>query len=166
LKTFLEQHMGLRVFYPEISTFYRDVQSGQIEEPLPLDAIEAIVKGVKDHTPSVFETSVQAAIEGSAETGEPVPHPTGSGYLPADTGQPIPPRDPLGEVDQHKASDFTFAGAVNGLWKAFLQGERIHKAVEGWKSAGKTLKPHVNDILDWLNRFLGPDGGGPPTPQQ
>ena len=30
LKTFLEQHIGLRVFYPEIAKFYRDVQSGRL----------------------------------------------------------------------------------------------------------------------------------------
>src|SRR4030095_7556071 len=34
LKTLLEQHIGLRVYYPEIEQFYRDVQTGHIEAPL------------------------------------------------------------------------------------------------------------------------------------
>jgi hypothetical protein len=31
LKTFLEQHIGLRVFYPEIGNFYRDVQRAELK---------------------------------------------------------------------------------------------------------------------------------------
>jgi hypothetical protein len=62
LKTFLEQHMGLRVFYPEITHFYRDVQSGRIDLPLPLDAVEAFVREIKANTPNVFDASVTSAL--------------------------------------------------------------------------------------------------------
>lgn len=164
LKTFLEQHLGLRVFYPEIATFYRDVQSGRIEEPLPLDAVEGFVRGVKENTPTVFDPSVQEAIEGTAVSAPTIVEPTSAGVRTVESEQPLPPRDPLGEVDPKKASDFTFAGTANGLWKAFLEGERIHKAIRGWKKADEALRPHVNEILSWLHQFLGSGNGNPPMP--
>jgi hypothetical protein len=164
LKTFLEQHMGLRVFYPGIANFYRDVRSGRIEEPLPTDAVDGILSGINSNTPSVFERSVRQAIEGSAEP--PPAHLTAPNKKlhPVDENYPIPPADPLGEIDPRKASDFTFAGATNSLWRAFLEGEKAHKALEGWKKAGAALRPHVNDVLEWLNRFMGSGGGDPPVP--
>jgi hypothetical protein len=67
LKTYLEQHIGLRVFYPEIAKFYRDVQTGKLEQPLPLDAVEGFVRGVQESTPDVFDPSVAETIEGSAD---------------------------------------------------------------------------------------------------
>jgi hypothetical protein len=70
----------------------------------------------------------------------------------------------LGEIDPRKARDFTFAGAVNGLWKAFREGEKVHKALEGWKKAGETLRPHVQQIIEWLRDFSGPGDGTPPLP--
>jgi|SoiMethySBSTD1v2_1073268.scaffolds.fasta_scaffold07846_15 Leucine-rich repeat (LRR) protein len=66
LKTLLEQHIGLRVYYPEIEQFYRDVQTGHIEAPLPLDAVREVVRGVRTHTPEVFDEGVGTAIAGSA----------------------------------------------------------------------------------------------------
>jgi hypothetical protein len=156
--------MGLRVFYPDITNFYRDVQNGRIEEPLPLDAIEGIVKGVRENTPMVFERSVEQAIEGSVVVGPSIPPPTISDSLQTEASQLVPPRDPLGELDPKKAGDFTFAGATNGLWRAFLEGEKIHKAMEGWRKTGDALRPHVQEILDWLNRFMGSGDGGPPLP--
>src|ERR1019366_10232355 len=128
LKTFLEQHMGLWVFYPDITKFYRDVQSGRVEEPLPLDAIEGIVKGVRENSPVVFDPSVQEAIAGSAEAAPAIASSIGSDARSEEPSQLLPPRDPLGEVDPQRAADFTFAGATNGLWKAVLEGEKVHKA--------------------------------------
>jgi hypothetical protein len=164
LKTFLEQHMGLRVFYPDISSFYRDVQGGRIEEPLPLDAIDGIVRAVRESTPTVFERSVQEAIESSAEAAPTGAMSTDVDSSSVDSSQPLPPKDPLGHIDPQKASDFTSAGAINGLWKVFLEGERVNKALEGWKRSGEALRPHVNTVLEWLHRFMGTDGGPPAPP--
>jgi hypothetical protein len=47
LKTLLEQHIGLRVYYPQIEQFYRDVQTGHLQAPLPLDAVQDVVRIVK-----------------------------------------------------------------------------------------------------------------------
>jgi hypothetical protein len=164
LKTFLEQHIGLRVFYPEIANFYRDVQRGHIEAPLPLDAVTAFVEGVKDNTPAIFDPSVTGAIEESADSG-PTIEATAAGELQSNNlDQPRPPRDPLGEIDPKRAREFTFAGAANNLWKAFLAGEKINKALEGWRKADEAIRPHANQILDWLHRFMSSTDGNPPMP--
>jgi hypothetical protein len=163
LKTFLEQHIGLRVFYPDIAKFYRDVQTGKLEQELPLDAIEGFVKGVQDSTPEIFDPSVAATIEGSADDAQQSFDAPELGFQ-NDTRStaPMPPRDPLGELDPKVSSDFTFAGAANGIWRAFLQGEKVYKAFEGWRLAGENLQPHVARILHWLAQAVS-SGGGPPT---
>jgi hypothetical protein len=163
LKTFLEQHIGLRVFYPEIGNFYRDVQSGRIEEPLPLDAVQGFVRGVKESSPTIFDPDVQYAIEGSAIPTSTAARPPDSDLPPAEANQPLPPKDPLGDMDPNKAWDFTFAGAANNLWKAFREGEKVHNALEAWQKAGADLSPYINTILDWLHHFMN-SGGGPPMP--
>jgi Leucine-rich repeat (LRR) protein len=164
LKTFLEQHIGLRVFYPEVASFYRDVQSGRIDDPLPLDAVDGVLNGVRDNTPEVFDPSVHEAMD---ESLRPISESVGSTVVeivPGESSLPLPPKDPLGEVSPQKANDFTFAGAANNLWKAFLEGDRIYKAVEGWRKAGDALRPHMSEIVNWLYRFLGSGTGGPPNP--
>jgi Leucine-rich repeat (LRR) protein len=88
LKTFLEQHIGLRVFYPEITAFYRDVQNGRINEPLSLDAIDGFVEVIKKNTPAVFDPSVEEAIDGAAEP--PLDTPTVRDKPLAEVGQAIP----------------------------------------------------------------------------
>jgi hypothetical protein len=164
LKTLLEQHIGLRAYYPEIEHFYRDVQTGRIETPLPLDAVQGIVQGVGEYTPDVFDRTVRDAVTGSAEAPSALPIESAKKLRTIGPDQPRPPPDPLGELDPRKARDFTFAGAVNGLWKAFREGEKMHKALKGWKNAGETLQPHVQQVLEWLRNFNGPSDGGPPIP--
>jgi hypothetical protein len=160
LKTFLEQHIGVRVYYPEIANFYRDVQAGRVEAPLPLVAVEGFVEAVKRATGPVFDPSVSEAIEGSAQPTPTFAPPPASDRPPSDANQPLPPKDPLGEIDSQKAHDFTFGGVANSLWKAFLEGEKVHKAVQAWKIAGNALRPYAKEILDWLISSLPPGSGG------
>ncbi len=163
LRTLLEQHIGLRVYYPEIEHFYHDVQRGRIEQPLPLDAVQGFVRGVQDNTPDIFDPPVNAALaSGSALSQE--PQRSSDATPPLASDQPRPPPDPLGELDPRKARDFTFAGAVNSLWGAFLKGEKVNKALEGWKHASKVLRPHAQRILEWLRTFLESGDGAPPLP--
>jgi hypothetical protein len=162
LKTFLEHHIGLRVFYPEIASFYHDVQTGRIEAPLSLDAVEGVVRGVTAYTPDVFELSVGEALETSTEELPIVESVRQAEIPPRDANQPMPPKDPLGEVDPQKARDFTIAGVVNNMWKVFRAGEKVHKALDGWIKAAEVLRPHVKVILEWLYSTGG--GGLPPTP--
>jgi hypothetical protein len=155
LKTFLEHHIGLRAFYPEIEKFYRDVQTGRIETPLPQDAVNGLINSVRLNSPNVFDPSVGEAIAGSAQPASAVApsHPAEPSH--ANPHQPMPPADPLKELDPKKARDFTVGGIVNALWKTYLEGEKVPKAAEGWHKAGETLQPYVTPILEWLRNFMG-----------
>jgi hypothetical protein len=155
LKTFLEQHIGLRPYYPEVEKFYRDVQSGHIEAPLPQDAVEGFVRGVKNNTPSLFDASVSNAVDASATPAPTISLPQPDERPPSKPDQPIPPADPLKEIDPKRARDFMFGGVVNALWKVYLEGEKIPKAADGWRKAGDALQPYVEPILAWLRAFTG-----------
>lgn len=152
LKAFLEQHLGLRPFYPEIASFYRDVRTGKLEQPLPLDAVDGVRLVVRDRTPEVFDPSVSAGLDDSAspplaidETEAP----------PSDVNQPTAPLDPLGEMDESKVHDFQLEGVINRLWQVFTAGEKAHKALGAWRSSYDALVPPVTEILKWLADFVG-----------
>jgi hypothetical protein len=153
LKVLLEQHIGLRAYYPATEDFYESVRSGHLERPLPMDAVEGFIQGVRDNTPTLFEPNVPQSLEGVAQ-----PIPTISNAddeaPKADSAQPAPPPDPLGEVDPEKSRRFTLGSAVNALWKAVLSGEKAGKTVEGWSTVIATLGPNVVPILEWLRSVL------------
>jgi hypothetical protein len=69
--------------------------------------------------------------------------------------QPIPPPDPLGEVEPEKAQRFTTASAVNELVKVLESGEKLKKGVEGWRDVANALAPYAAPILEWLRFYLG-----------
>lgn len=150
LKTLLEHHIGLRPYYPEIEIFYRDVRSGQLQAPLPLDAVNGVVRAVQAHTPEIFDSSVVTAIDESA-----TPNPAVKAEpAAAEPNQPVPPPDPLGELDPAKAHDFQVAGVVNKLWQVFMAGEKIYKAGGAWRAAYDALSPPVANILTWLRQVV------------
>jgi len=153
LKVLLEQHIGLRAYYPATEDFYESVRSGQLERPLPLDAVEGFIHGVRENTPTLFEPNVSQSLEGVAQ---PIPKiSTANAEAPkADSAQPAPPPDPLGEVDPEKSRRFTLGSAVNTLWKAVLSGEKAGKTVEGWSTVVATLGPNVLPILEYLRSVL------------
>lgn len=153
LKTVLEQHMGLRPYYPEIEIFYRDVQAGHLNAPLPLDAVEGVVRAVQKHTPDIFDPSVVSAIDEGSRPARTFVHEESKATPVA---QPAPPRDPLGELDISKAHDFQVAGIVNNLWRVFAAGEKIHNAGGAWRATYDALAPPVGQVLNWLRSFLGP----------
>lgn len=158
LKVFLEQHTGLRAYYPEIATFYSDVRDGKLASPLPLDAVDAFVQGVIQHTPEVFAPNVAEAIE---ETDDDLSDASRS-HVESTTvdDHPLPPPDPLGELDVQRAQEFSVASTINRLWKAFLEGEKVHRAAKAWISAAHTLGPYAIAIIEWLRNFLfGPHSG-------
>lgn len=151
LKGVLEQHMGLRAYYPEIARFYSDVQSGRIVTPLPMDAVEAFTQGVKDYTPEVFEPQVVAAILETEQTTQ---------ITIVDSGMPLsalpkPPPDPLGSLEPQRAFSFTIAGTINDLWRVFLAGEKVNSAISAWTKAAQELGPYARIVLKWLHDFYG-----------
>ncbi len=154
LKVLLEQHIGLRAYYPEIPAFYESVRKGHLEQPLPIDAIEGFIKGVRDNTPTLFEPNVAGTLQG---VERPVPNiAVPIMEAPKSTDEQLaPPPDPLGEVDPEKSRQFTLASGVNDLCKVMSEGEKVGKNVEGWSKAVGTLAPYAAPILEWLRVYLG-----------
>ncbi len=154
LKVLLEQHIGLRAYYPQTEDFYRSVRTGHLERPLPIDAVEAFIQVVRDHTPSRFEPNVANTLE---NTAQPIPAIV-SAHADArksEAAQPASPPDPIGEIDPEKAREFTAASGVNALWKVVTSGKKADENIEGWKKVIETLGPFVLPILQWLRPFVG-----------
>ena len=114
LKVLLEQHIGLRAYYPATEDFYESVRSGHLERPLPIDAVEGFIQGVRDNTPTLFEPNVAGTLE---DTAQPIPAIPPVDLVAPKSGipRPAPPPDPLGEVDPEKTRRFTLGSAVNAL---------------------------------------------------
>jgi hypothetical protein len=153
LKVLLEQHIGLRAYYPATEEFYESVRSGHLEIPLPLDAVEGFIQGVRDNTPTLFEPNVAGTLE---NTAQPIPAITQVDLEAPKSNieQPVPPPDPLGEVDPEKSRRFTLGSAVNALWKAVRSGDEAGKTVKGWSEVIAILGPNVVPILEWLRSVL------------
>ncbi|MBK5952150.1 hypothetical protein CH339_14475 [Rhodobium orientis] len=163
LKAFLEHHIGFRTFYAEVPAFYENVRTGVLNDPLPLDAVDNIVDIVRENTPTMFADSVAPSI---AEVKDGPVAPTIAVELDPDDirtsaqGEyPKPPADPLGEINAEMARDKATAGAVKGLWEAFLRGEKVSKNLTGWKKVYDSLAPNITDIF---NSLIG--NGPPPSP--
>jgi hypothetical protein len=95
LKVLLEQHIGLRAYYPATEEFYESVRAGHLERPLPIDAVEGFIQGVRDNTPTLFEPNVAGTLE---DTAQPIPAITQVDLEAPKSNieQPVPPPDPLG----------------------------------------------------------------------
>jgi len=156
LNVFLQNHQGIRVFYPGLKRFYDDIRNGRIEEPLSLDAMTKFVAGINEYTPSVFDPSVMSAFKGSST---PLPHiaaaPSDNMRSKDDPTRPRPPPDPLGEIDPQKSHDFTFASMANSLWRILSLGKKVGDTVEGWEKAFNVLREPFTTIANWLFRFYG-----------
>ncbi len=154
LQILCEQHIALRAFYPHMEDFYNSIRSGHLDAPLPIDAVEAFINTVQDNTPNLFEPIVSQSLEGVAQPVPTISTPDNESPK-ADTTQPSPPRDPLGEIDPAKSQRFTVASSINSLWKELSSGgEKVGKNVEGWNKALTALAPFAQPILQFL-RSLG-----------
>jgi hypothetical protein len=151
----LQAHQGVRVFYPSMRRFYKDVKNGHIDDLLPLDAVIEFVGGIGDHTPSVFHPDVRSAFLGAST---PIPDIRAHrivAELSTDPAQIKLTPDPLDEIDPHKPHDLTFASMANSLWRVLTLGKKIGNTVEGWDTAYEVLKVPFAAIVDWLARFQG-----------
>jgi hypothetical protein len=150
LKTFLEQHIALRAFYPEVEEFYRSVRSGRIDAPLPLDAVKDVMGVIDAQTPAIFDESVSKTVREATSFDPQIPQRDAA----ASEDLISPPVDPLGELAPAKANDFQTAGWVNSLWKIFKAGAIVNTSVEAWSKAVHALVGPVTIILNWLRDFL------------
>lgn len=158
LKVILENFQGLRVYYPEMGAHYEDIRTGSLTTPLPLDACEGFIGVIRDFTPSHFDPSVQNAAEASTAPAPPAPP---SPAAPMAAGTPMPPPDPLGEVDPQKARDKEAGSYFNAVVKGLENVEKAGKAVEGFDKVKERLAPFWRLIREWLTNS---SGDGPPMP--
>jgi hypothetical protein len=163
LTTFLENHIALRAYYPELERHYQTVITGRLMRPLARDVVDSIQRTISDHTPAVFEDSVSAAIN---DVAKPIPEirPLNTEDAPSrDPNRPRPPGDPVTDVDPIKLREFTFASTVSRIWSVLQKGKDLPTTIEGWQKAYEQMRPYVGAILNWLREFLS-GGRVPPVP--
>jgi hypothetical protein len=153
LKTFLEAHVGLRAYYPELSEFYASVRDGVLVAPLSLDAVERVRAAIDEHTPDTFDPSVGSELAKEEASAPPLADEREAPLLT--TANPQPPPDPIGSVDREQTRDQLVARSLNGLWSTFLRGKDIVPNIDGWRRAYETLEPAIRPILDYLRQSLG-----------
>lgn len=153
LKVLLEHHIGLRAYYPATEEFYESVRSGHLETPLPTDAVEGFIQGVRNSTPALFEPNVAGTLENTAQPFPEIP-PVNLEAPKSNIEQPVPPPDPLGEVDPEKSQRFTLASGINALWNVVSSGKKADETLEGWSKVIGTLGPYAAPILKWLRAYV------------
>jgi len=153
LKVLLEQHIGLRAYYPATEEFYESVRSGHLERPLPIDAAEEFIQGVRDNTPILFEPNVADTLQGVAQ---PLPQISKyeAGFGANIPPRPVPPPDPIEPIDPEKSQHFTLASGINAVWKVMSSGKKADENLEGWSKVIATLGPYAAPILEWLRFFV------------
>jgi hypothetical protein len=154
LQILIEQHFGLRAYYPETPAFYDSVRSGDLKEQLPLDAVKNFAKVVRDHSPEIFEPSVPKTF---GQLTEPVPPiETAHEEAPrADANQPVPPPDPIPGPDPVQEQRYNVASAANGLWKVVKNGPAAYAGVEAYEKLLHDLGPYAEPIINWLRIHMG-----------
>jgi hypothetical protein len=164
LSVLLEDHIGLRSYYPEIERHYQAVNSGRLVEPLSRDAVDAIHSVIRSQTPTVFDETISPAID---EAAKPVPEfgsPNLEDLPPLDQNRPKPPQDPIVDADPLKSRSYILASAFNRIWSLLQKGKDTSQAIEGWQKTYLLMKPHIGQIIEFLKPFLkGADGTGGPT---
>ena len=153
LKTFLECHLGLRAYYPELAEFYAAVRDGVLSAPLPIDAVERVRAAIEEHTPDQFDPSVGKELEKEESSAPAVLAEHEAPRL--DSSTPQPPPDPIASVDRAQSRDQLIARSLNGLWSTFLKGKDIVPNIEGWRRAYESLEPAIGPVLNYLRHSLG-----------
>ena len=152
LKIALQQHIGVRAFYPEVERFYGRVRDGRLEAPLPEDAVEGFVEAIRANTPTIFEPNVSKGFV-DVEQVPPVIELDPQDRRMTD-GAIAPPPDPFGHLEPKKSRSYSIASAANSLWEAFLKGKDLPEAVAGWSEVAGQMAPHAQKIIEWLEKFL------------
>ena len=164
LKRIIEQHYGLRPYYPDLLNFYDDVKAGELVEPPPLEAFEKLDDTIRDNTPDVFDDSVQRSLnrldvpdDRPEKYESPVQSPTTDEAIEA-TDLPV---DPIKDIDPERARQNAKAGALQKIGKTLDTAEKGAKNIERVKKVAKTFKETGRPIWDFI-RSLGENGGDVP----
>ena len=134
LKVLLEQHIGLRNFYPEVEKFYGAVRNGRLEQPLPQDAVDGFERTVLKHTPDVFEPEVSLSLQ-EVERKPPVVELPSEDVRTRGPGAILPPPDPLGELEPRKSHSFGIASSNQFAVWGVSQGQGLAEGCRGLERA-------------------------------
>lgn len=155
LARLLEQHYGLRVYFPDLLSFYDDVRRGELSDPPPLAAFEALGTVINEYTPDVFNPDVGESV--SEVQVVPAGVPAGEKAVseqPVGEAIVLPP-DPIADIDPVRAGQRARAGALNRIWAAMLKLEKGSNAIKRAESAVNAYGKYFKPVIDWLL-------GGPP----
>jgi hypothetical protein len=148
LKGFLQQHIALRSFYPEVGRLYSAIQKGHLEKPLPWDNVEAFGRTIRENTPDKFEPEVSRGLQEVERL------PAVIELDPEDIRRApnaiLPPPDPLGEVKPEDSRSFSIASVVNGIMKVVVRGKDLSQVVDGWEHLAHKLGEDAAPIIEWL----------------
>lgn len=148
----IEQHYGLRPYFPDLMTFYDDVKRGKLSEPPPLLAMEKLEGVVKEFTPDVFESSVSEYLGGLEQSGTST-HCEIFGSSPDAATNVILPPDPISGIDLERTKQHAKGGALNQIWSVLRRVEDGAKNIERAEKAAKTYEKYVEPLLDWLSKI-------------
>jgi putative methionine-R-sulfoxide reductase with GAF domain len=148
----IEQHYGLRPYFPDLMTFYDDVKRGKLSEPPPLQAMEKLEGVVKEFTPDVFESRVSEYLGDLEPTGTSSHDEKLGSSTDAVTSVILPP-DPISGIDLERTRQHAKGGALNQIWSVLRRVEDGAKNIERAEKAMKTYEKYVEPLLDWLNKI-------------
>jgi hypothetical protein len=148
LKRLIESNFALFRFYDVIERHNRAIADSKQTETLPKAPVRAFVKAVSEAP--VFAGGVAEGL-GQVEALGPKVEPAVVAKAPAASPVPAPPLTPSAA----DSADRQKAGAINALWKVFLEGPRVVGTTDAWidfaHKGGEAVKP----ILAWLARSKG-----------
>ncbi|MDO1582384.1 toll/interleukin-1 receptor domain-containing protein [Rhizobium oryzicola] len=153
LQRLIEAHYGLRVYFPELLSFYDDVKQARQAEPPPLEALSELRKVVQSNTPAVFDTSVGAAFGHAVD----VAHPAKETQEGASSQESLPsahitlPPDPIAGVDPVRAAQHAEMSMQNRIWAVLRRVEEGGKTAERIDKAVSAYAKWIDPILDWLS---------------
>ena len=152
MRTLLEHHQGVRPYFPDLNTFYQDVRTGQLSEPLPLDAMAKAERVVAAHTPHVFMPDVSGSLAQVEQAKPEAPEASeaeSNEAAPTLTSMTLPP-DPIADIDPERAAQQAKAGALNRIWKVLLRVEKGAKGIERVEKAISDYGKVIGPIVKWL----------------
>ena len=128
------------------------------------DAVTAIQRIIRDQTPAVFDDSVSPAIDEATKPAAEIKLLLSEDLPAADPNRPRPPNDPILDADPQKSQSYIIASAYNRIWSILQKGKNAAEIIEGWQKTYNLLKPHIGQIVDFLQNFWPGDGPSiPPT---
>ena len=152
LKRLIDSNFALFRFYDVIERHNIAIASSKQVDTLPKAPVRAFVDAVAK-SPGVFSRDVVDGLRGVEALGPDTdsPQPSRGPDAPPPSLVPAPPLTPTAA----QSADRQKAGAINALWKVFLEGPNTVGATDAWTDFAQRGDEAVKPILQWLERSMG-----------